>query len=62
MLYIIENNEHKKYLKDYACKNNAYNITPEEFNKIKKEKGISNIILENTIRNIEFILYSLNSD
>ena len=34
-----------------------FNITVKEFNKIKKQKGISNILFEDTIRNIETILY-----
>lgn len=39
----------------------AFNITEKEFKNIKKQKGINNIILENTIRNIETILDHLDS-
>lgn len=34
----------------------AFNISVKEFNEIRKQKGITNVILENTIRNIEAIL------
>ena len=34
-----------------------FNITVKELNKIKEQKGISNILFEDTIRNIETILY-----
>lgn len=35
---------------------NAFNISVKEFNEIRKQKGITNIVLEDTIRNIEAIL------
>ncbi len=35
---------------------NAFNISVKEFNEIKKQKGVTNVILEDTIRNIEAIL------
>ena len=34
----------------------AFNISVEDFNEIRKKKGITNIILEDTIRNVEAIL------
>ena len=39
-----------------------FNITVKEFNKIKKQKGVSNILLEDTIRNIETILYYVDTN
>ena len=35
---------------------NVFYVSIEELNKIKKDKGVSNIYLENTVRNIEVIL------
>lgn len=35
---------------------NAFDISVKEFNEIRKQKGITNIVLEDTIRNIEAIL------
>lgn len=35
---------------------NAFYVSIEELNKIKKDKGVSNIYLENTVRNIVVIL------
>lgn len=39
----------------------AFNITEEEFKKVKKEKGISNVILESMIRDIDVILNHIDS-
>lgn len=44
----------KPYLIEEITK--AFNITTKEFNAIRKQKGITNIYLEDTIRNIEVIL------
>lgn len=38
----------------------AFNISVEEFNEIRKQKGVTNVILEDTIRNIEAILAYIN--
>lgn len=44
--------------KPYPIKSIAkeFNITTKEFNNIKRQRGITNVILEDTIRNIEVIL------
>lgn len=39
---------------------NAFNISVKEFNEIRKQKGVTNIILEDTVRNIEAILAYIN--
>lgn len=38
----------------------AFNITIYEFNKIKKNKGVENIYLENAIRNIDTVIYFID--
>lgn len=48
------------YLTEEIAK--AYNISVKEFNEIRKKKGIQNIYLENTIRNIETILNDIDSN
>lgn len=39
---------------------NAFNISVKEFNEIRKQKGVTNVILEDTVRNIEAILAYIN--
>lgn len=49
----------KPYLKKEIS--TAFGIEEKDFDTLKKQKGITNVILENTIRNIEIVLFYIYS-